>query len=47
MAILLLDDRIEEHGGMIDPFEVLSTFLATFMAGVGTNAVGRKSGVHQ
>lgn len=38
IAILLLDDRIEEHGGLIDPFSVVTTFTATFMAGVRANA---------
>lgn len=38
IATLLLDDRIEEHGGMIDPFEVVTTFSATFMDGVRSNA---------
>lgn len=40
IAILLLDDRIEEHGGLIDPFEVVTIFTATFMAGVRANAAG-------
>jgi AcrR family transcriptional regulator len=43
MAILLLDDRIEEHGGTIDPFGVVTTFTATFMAGVRANAAVRKT----
>lgn len=38
IATLLLDDRIEEHGGLIDPFEVVTTFTATFMDGVRANA---------
>lgn len=40
IAILLLDDRIEEHGGLIDPFEVVTIFTKTFMAGVRANAAG-------
>jgi len=35
---MLPDDGIEEHGGMIDPFDVVTTFVATFMAGVRANA---------
>ncbi|TXN11220.1 TetR/AcrR family transcriptional regulator [Methylobacterium sp. WL8] len=38
IATLLLDDRIEGHGGPIDPFEVVTTFTATFMVGVRANA---------
>ncbi len=34
IAVLLLDDRIEEHGGMIDPFDVVTVFTKTFMDGV-------------
>ncbi|KQO56593.1 MULTISPECIES: TetR/AcrR family transcriptional regulator [unclassified Methylobacterium] len=34
IAVLLLDDRIEEHGGVVDPFEVVTNFTTTFMAGV-------------
>lgn len=43
IATLLLDDRIEEHGGMIDPFDVVTTFTATFLAGVRAAA---KPSVH-
>ena len=38
VAILLLDGRIEQHGGPIDPFEVVTTFTATVMTGVRANA---------
>ena len=44
LAVLLLDDRIEEHGGPIDPFDVVSVFTATFMAGVRANAAGGGDG---
>jgi AcrR family transcriptional regulator len=47
IAILLLDDRIEEHGGMIDPFAVVSIFTATFMAGVRANAAASVSEAHE
>lgn len=33
MAVLLLDDRIEEHGGQIDLFEVVTRFTKTYLAG--------------
>jgi hypothetical protein len=38
IAMLLLDDRIEEHGGMIDPFDVVTVFTKTFMDGVRANS---------
>jgi AcrR family transcriptional regulator len=42
MAILLLDDRIEEHGGAIDVFAIVTDFTTTYLDGLGCG--GRVSG---
>ncbi len=40
MAVLLLDDRIEEHGGSIDMFAIVTSFTDTFLVGVQAGAAG-------